>query len=241
MKKITLALYCFFCSVILLAQNSPYTVSFKQDFPIISIGTSLLISEHFLQKKVQAATLEEINQLHAKDIWKFDRSATKNWSPIAAKHSDIVLYSSFLLPLTLLTDQPIRKDYLTLGVLFSEVFLANMVITNFTKISIQRSRPFLYNPTAPMSRKLHKDAQLAFFSGHTSMTSALCFFTAKVFQDYHPNNKFNPLIWSTMASIPAITGYLRYRAGKHFPTDILTGYIVGALVGVLIPTLHKKQ
>jgi len=40
--------------------------------------------------------------------------------------------------------------------------------------------------------------------------------------------------------MPAVTGYLRYEAGRHFPTDILGGYALGALTGVLIPIMHRR-
>ena len=39
--------------------------------------------------------------------------------------------------------------------------------------------------------------------------------------------------------LPAVTGYLRFKAGKHFPTDIIVGYGVGATIGYLVPELHK--
>ena len=41
--------------------------------------------------------------------------------------------------------------------------------------------------------------------------------------------------------IPAITGYLRVKAGKHYPTDTIAGYLLGATAGILIPQLHKKK
>ena len=43
------------------------------------------------------------------------------------------------------------------------------------------------------------------------------------------------------AALPALTGYLRIRAGRHYPSDVLVGYLVGGAVGYLIPTLHKKK
>ena len=33
---------------------------------------------------------------------------------------------------------------------------------------------------------------------------------------------------------------MRIKAGKHFLTDNLIGYGVGAAAGILIPELHKK-
>jgi len=42
------------------------------------------------------------------------------------------------------------------------------------------------------------------------------------------------------AAVPAAVGYFRMEAGKHFLTDVLLGYSIGATVGVLVPELHKK-
>jgi len=48
-------------------------------------------------------------------------------------------------------------------------------------------------------------------------------------------------LWISAATIPAIAAGLRVASGRHFPTDVLTGYAVGALVGYYIPELHKKK
>ncbi len=42
------------------------------------------------------------------------------------------------------------------------------------------------------------------------------------------------------AGLPALTGYLRIRAGKHYPSDVLAGYALGALIGYAVPALHRK-
>ena len=42
-----------------------------------------------------------------------------------------------------------------------------------------------------------------------------------------------------LLAIPAWTGIERYLAGKHFPTDIIPGYIFGAACGFFIPHLHR--
>ena len=43
------------------------------------------------------------------------------------------------------------------------------------------------------------------------------------------------------AVVPAITAYLRVKGGKHFYTDVITGYLVGAAVGLIVPELHKTD
>jgi len=52
-------------------------------------------------------------------------------------------------------------------------------------------------------------------------------------------SRWKPIVWTAAATIPAITGYLRVRGGRHFPTDVIGGYIVGAAVGCLVPHLHR--
>ena len=61
--------------------------------------------------------------------------------------------------------------------------------------------------------------------------------------DYHPDMKteYKIGLWTFVAAVPFATGYLRVSAGKHFPTDVIAGYAVGAFVGWLIPELHKRK
>ncbi|MEM9023429.1 MAG: phosphatase PAP2 family protein, partial [Bacteroidota bacterium] len=42
-------------------------------------------------------------------------------------------------------------------------------------------------------------------------------------------------------TVPATTGLMRVLAGKHFPTDVITGYAVGGAIGFLVPHLHRKR
>ncbi len=36
-------------------------------------------------------------------------------------------------------------------------------------------------------------------------------------------------------------GYLRMKAGVHYPTDVIAGYTPGAAIGLIIPVLHKNN
>jgi membrane-associated phospholipid phosphatase len=41
--------------------------------------------------------------------------------------------------------------------------------------------------------------------------------------------------------LAATVGTLRVLSGKHFPTDVLTGAVVGSALGWLIPELHRNK
>ena len=125
----------------------------------------------------------------------------------------------------------------------AETVLINLTITNITKKLVKRTRPLAYNPNFSLSEKTTENARVSFFSGHTSHTASLSFLIAKVMTDYHPHakNGIKIGIWSFAAAVPAVTGYLRVRAGKHFPTDTITGLIAGGLVGILVPHFHRPR
>ena len=99
----------------------------------------------------------------------------------------------------------------------------------------------MYNPDVSLEKKLSDRTTLSFFSGHTSATTSLSFFAAKVITDLRPGSKYNWAVWTTGATLPAIMSYLRYEAGKHFVTDEIAGYAVGALIGYLVPEMHKNK
>jgi membrane-associated phospholipid phosphatase len=88
---------------------------------------------------------------------------------------------------------------------------------------------------------MDSDSQRSFFAGHTAATATASFFAAKVFSDFNPDSKARPYVWAAAAAVPAAVGYMRLRAGRHFLTDNLLGYGIGAGVGILIPQLHKKS
>ncbi|MFY0625192.1 MAG: phosphatase PAP2 family protein [Reichenbachiella sp.] len=225
--------------------KSPYNISFKHEIPFLAAGVTLfstgaLLSQTSLNTPM---TAEEIAGLDTQDVNSFDRGATDNYSIVAASYSDFFRSSVTLFPLYFLTNSHTKGDLGPLLVMTGEVFLSTYGLTLIAKNTVRRPRPFLYNSEAPMDDKLTDNGTRSFFSGHTSHTAAFSFFMAKVISDYHPNaSKASKIVlWSSAAAIPALTGYLRIAAGKHFPTDVMIGYAVGATIGVLIPHWHRKE
>ena len=92
-----------------------------------------------------------------------------------------------------------------------------------------------------LDERVNDQARLSFLSGHTSITAAMTFISARVLTDIHPDSKWNKFIWVSAITIPAFNGYLRSRAGKHFPTDVMAGYALGASIGLLIPRIHRLE
>jgi membrane-associated phospholipid phosphatase len=63
---------------------------------------------------------------------------------------------------------------------------------------------------------------------------------AKVYTDYHQIKGLKRIGIFTLAAIPpALVGYYRTEAGKHFKSDVITGFVSGAICGILVPEFHK--
>lgn len=186
-------------------------------------------------------TMLELATLDRAEINPLDRSATYRYSPGALTASHVLAYGSMALPFALLSIKQVRKDWLYMGFMYAEVGLLTFGITEITKAASGRIRPLSYNPSFPLETRLEAESRKSFFSGHTANSAAFCFLTARIFADHSENKVAKALVWTGAATIPAVTGFLRYWGGKHFPTDIITGYFVGGVIGYFVPYLHRKR
>ena len=221
--------------------QSPYQFEWKKETAIATLGLGGWVVSRGLESNLHPLTAQAIADLDRNDLLSIDRHATYNDHPKAHTISNFFFYSAPLVPFALLADKSIRSDSKEIAALYGETILLASGLTLLTKNLAHRPRPFVYNQNVPLADKQTLNARQSFFSGHASMTAALSFFTAKVYADYHPDSRWKPLVWSAAAALPALTGYLRVRGGKHFPTDVATGYAVGAAVGILVPQLHRKK
>lgn len=223
-------------------QDAPtYNWNWKKDGVILGSAIVGYQGTNYLMNRVGVPTESDLKLLNFSSVPSFDRGAISNNSVGAASISDMFLYSSFALPLISLVDNKCSNQRgAVIGMMF-ETLLINANLTNTLKATTRRLRPYAYSLEQHEEITLGKTTRQSFISGHTSTVAASTFFTAKVFSDLNPDSKWKPVIWASAMIIPATTGYLRYKAGRHFPSDIVVGYGVGALVGFLVPHFHKNN
>jgi len=123
----------------------------------------------------------------------------------------------------------------------SDVLVANeaMVyagtLSQIAKLLFRRQRPFgRFAPKgSTQPAREPDDDNLSFFSSHTSTTSAFAFAVAEI----ATRRAMRTPLLLLMAVCSGLTGYLRIASDRHYLTDVLTGYAVGAAVGTLTPRL----
>jgi membrane-associated phospholipid phosphatase len=236
---------CSMCKDGIHLEENPYTHDFKSELPFIISGAASLtfgIVMHAADD-THPYTVDELELLDRNDVNAFDRPATYNYNTNAQKASDILRTTVIILPIAFLANHHTRSDFGSLLIMGLEVGAITYGITTGVKHAVNRTRPLVYNEEVPVDERTTSNSRLSFFSGHTSFTAAFSFYIAKVIHDYHPNLKtgYKIGLWTFSAALPLVTGYLRVEAGRHFSTDVITGYAVGAFVGWLIPELHKNK
>ncbi len=219
--------------------SSPYRTSFLKDGSITAGLAVLSGTGLYLVQQKSGLTNAQLAALDRNDIPKIDRFAAGKYSERAQTISDIFCYPTLLIAPGLLVLNPeARGRYGQVLGLYLQTMVANNAIFTMTVGNVYRYRPYLYG-TEGGGRRNGEIATNSFFGGHTANTAAATFFAAKVFHDFNPGSSAEPYVWGAAALVPAAVGYYRIEAGKHFLTDNIVGYAVGATVGILVPQLHK--
>ncbi|MGV3586539.1 MAG: phosphatase PAP2 family protein [Adhaeribacter sp.] len=222
--------------------NSPYKTNLKVDLPVTIAGVGLSgLGVYFISQKESIPEAQALTLSRSKnDINSFDRFSAGYYSESAKKTSDIPFYGSFVAPLALLLDKDVYQNAPQVFLLYAETMSVTGTLFAMTAGLVDRKRPMVYGTEAPLKDRTSKNARNSFFAGHPAATASATFFLAKVFHDFNPDSPARPFVWGAAAAVPATVGYLRLKAGKHFLSDVITGYTIGTTVGILVPHLHKK-
>jgi membrane-associated phospholipid phosphatase len=175
-------------------------------------------------------------------IPKFDLSAIHQHNPTYQSASDILEYTAVALPFLAFVDKRVSGHAKQIVGMYLETLAIDFAVYNMTTGIVNRRRPLTYNTdTSQVPLKAREGATVkeSFFSGHTSNAATATFFGARVFTDLRPHSALVPFVWIAAAGVPAFTAFSRYKAGKHFPSDVVVGYIVGASIGYFVPQIHK--
>ncbi|MEM1215069.1 MAG: phosphatase PAP2 family protein [Bacteroidota bacterium] len=217
--------------------GGPYQVNVPRIVGYTGTGLGLTVTSRIIKSRIETVPLSTIE---LGTVPSFDRWSVRVATARPANVSDATLLSSAALPGLLLLHRKSRNNAGKIGLLYFEAMLINYGLTDLVKTTALRPRPFLRATDLPGDTPVDHNGLASYFSGHTSGSATACFFFAQVFQDYYPDSPWRYGVWATAATLPAVTGYLRIRAGKHYLSDVVSGYLVGGAIGMLIPILHKK-
>ena len=132
----------------------------------------------------------------------------------------------FFLLLAYLLQRKIGWKKLGVFVVFiSLILLCCNTIVELCKVYFQRLRPCNDPSIQHAIRIVHQSNSFSFFSGHAANSTATMTFIFLTLRRYYKNS-------SLLFLYPLVFAYSRIYLGVHFPGDILTGFVVGAIFGV---------
>ena len=166
-----------------------------------------------------------------------DGLAQYRLQPSTAKISDGMAMGTAVAAgmLTLALPKNQRTEYMVVGL--QNVWLtAN--ITQTVKVLAARNRPYTQ---APGFVSGSRDDHYSFFSGHSSITASVATTALMV-----ALNQRDLVSWGRPAayaagSLALTTAALRIAAGKHYPSDVVTGLLVGIGVSIINTKLHENR
>lgn len=152
------------------------------------------------------------------------------WLIITHKLAAIPLYA-FLLYL-------VYRHYGIKGSLVIMVCVALMITStdqfaNLFKHGFQRPRPCQLEELKPTIRQIAKNCgRYGYFSAHAASSMAAAVFLSLTLKRCY---RFLPVILIVWA---LLVGYSRIYLGVHYPLDVLTGFVIGGVLGALFYRLQ---
>jgi len=228
--------------------NTPKPKPEKMKFRIgldmgVIMGSSLMLSVgNSAWKTKPAYQVTDLPYVSKSQVWGPERWVTNMWSPGIATGTDALVGISMIAPASVFfMHRQAKKEWFVLLVMYGETFLVSTAMFQLSKGLTDRTRPFVYNPSAPEDLKLEQDARASFFSGHSALAASFCMLTWQFLDTYKQNKHKNLIKWVKIAAftVPALTATGRVFAGKHYPTDVLLGLGIGGAIGYFIPKLHQ--
>jgi membrane-associated phospholipid phosphatase len=122
--------------------------------------------------------------------------------------------------------------------LIAEATSLAMLASTIVKYAVGRERPYVWQGNPDLYPGSASDANVSFFSGHTTLVFAVVVSGSTLF--FMQGMPGAPYVLGFGLAAAAFTGYLRMAAAKHYLSDVVVGAAVGSLVGWAVPYLFHR-
>lgn len=127
------------------------------------------------------------------------------------------------------------KNMLIIMVLIILMITTTDQLSNLFKQGFERYRPCREEHLKEIIRYIApRCGRYGFFSAHAASSTALAVFMGLLFRKIYKHLVFVLLFWAS------IVGFSRIYLGVHYPLDMLTGMVIGALVGFLMYKVSQR-
>jgi hypothetical protein len=168
----------------------------------------------------------------------WERRTEQNHAPVTSRISDVTLHTSVAAPLVTLASRS-RVSWGNALMVYGEAVQGSLLLNTVTKKSVARARPYTHNPQASsLVEAKGADAHYSFYSGHSALSFSGATAGSYLFAALHEETGARAAHWASALALASFTAHARVRAGRHYPTDVLVGSVMGASWGLAVPLLH---
>ena len=216
-----------------VSPSSVYQVSVNRDIAV-TLGASVatLLSYLYADRLITPRCPCDPQEVNA-----FDRGAIGNTNATARTLSDLTAAAAVGVPLVL--DAIDLKQGAALvddAIVFAQTLATNSLLVGVTKIIVHRPLPRTYAGDSVLIAK--PEGYRSFYSGHTSLVFAALSASAMTI---HLRYGAKTWPWVVTAVVGSSVAIERVADGRHFPTDVMVGAIIGTTVGIVVPRLHALK
>lgn len=148
-------------------------------------------------------------------------------------YTDLHKLPYFIIPAILILVYLFYRKYQRQGITYFIFLLLALSFGDFTGSLVKnyflRPRPFTVSELH-ITQRSPANPNKSFYSNHASNSFTFAVYTAQFF----PQAKL------ILYPIAALVGYSRMYNGVHYPSDVITGGVVGSLIGLFFSFLAKK-
>lgn len=150
----------------------------------------------------------------------------------------LITYKWTWIPLYIFLLYLIFRKFGVKGTIITAVIIALLItatdqLANVFKHGFERPRPCRQEGVMEYARYIaERCGRFGYFSAHSSSSTGLAVFVGLILKTFHPKLLYLMLIWA------AVVSYSRIYVGVHYPLDVVTGMLIGAILGYLFYRLH---
>lgn len=223
------------------AQRSPYDVELARDLSVTLVAAAAWAVPPLFRGDLQRRSCP----CEAADLNPLDRPSAGVSRSGPALISNVAIASAYaagfaLDALDVATTDSGFDGWATDALIMAQAIALNGAVNELVKVAASRPRPLLYGRPTADSALRRGENYASFYSEHTSGAFAIGTAYATTYALRHPQSPYRFAVGATVLVLGAGIATLRVAAGKHFPTDVLTGAVAGVAFGWIVPSLHVR-
>ena len=226
-------------------EQSPLQLSLPLELSLSITGLTGQIAGQYRLTQMAPAGPEDLRR---SDLFPWDRPFAGRYNAPASTASEFLVFAvggaMFYSDIwdktrTQTSWTPLLQD----GLILSEALAFSSALNLNARAFRWHPRPFVYDSTngSGAAQRKAPEAAGSFYSGHASNAFVGAAYFATVYPLRHPEFQHTGWLWTGSLAAATTVAVLRVASGKHFPSDVVAGAVIGTGLGWGFAKIHETH